>query len=78
MHSYSSTLTDCDVYHASRDFALYDDDGLVVVTVYKRGTEAVRQRQEADTRTIEDLQRQLADLTQHFREQATVMPPHLP
>lgn len=61
-------------YHASRNFALYDANGLVVVTLYRKGAEAVRQRLEADARTIEDLQRQLADLTERFREQAPVTP----
>jgi hypothetical protein len=61
-------------YHASRNFALYDADSLVVLTVYRKGAEAVRDRLEADARTIADLQCQLADLTQRFREQATPSP----
>ena len=61
-------------YHTSRNFALYDDNGLVVVTVYRKGAEAVRNRLEADARTIEDLQSQLVDLTARFREHATPLP----
>jgi hypothetical protein len=61
-------------YHTSRNFALYDNDGLVVVTVYRKGAEAVRDRLEAQEKSFEDLQRQLADLTAHFREQATPTP----
>jgi len=58
-------------YHSSRNFALYEDGGLVTVTVYKKGAKAVRERLEADARTIKDLQRQVAELTARFREQAT-------
>jgi hypothetical protein len=61
-------------YHSSRHFGLFDNNGLVVVTVYKKGAEAVRQRLEAEARTIEDLQRQIAALTESFREQATLSP----
>jgi hypothetical protein len=61
-------------YHTSRNFALYDNDGLVVVTVYRKGAEAVRDRLEAQEKAIEDLQRQIADLTARFREQATLSP----
>jgi hypothetical protein len=61
-------------YHTSRNFALYDHDGLVVVTVYRKGAEAVRERLEANARTIENLQCQLAELTARFREQATLSP----
>ena len=39
-------------YHSSRNFALYDAANLGVVTVDKRGVEAVRDRLEADARTI--------------------------
>ena len=61
-------------YHSSRNFALYDENGLVTVTVYKKGAKAVQQRLEADARTIEDLQRQVAALPAHFRAQATPTP----
>ena len=59
-----------------RNFALYDDNGLVAVTVYKKGAEAVQERLEADARTITDLQRQMAELTSRFREQTTPTPQH--
>jgi len=61
----------------SRNFALYDGEDLVAVTVYRKGAEAIRERLEADARTIEDLQRQIAELptlAAHFREQAIGMP----
>jgi hypothetical protein len=61
-------------YHSSRNFALYEDGSLVTVTVYKKGAEAVQERLEADARTIEDLQGQLAELTTRFRAQATPTP----
>jgi hypothetical protein len=61
-------------YHTSRNYALYDGNGLVVVTVYRKGAEAVRDRLEAQEKAIEDLQHQLADLTTRFREQATLSP----
>jgi hypothetical protein len=60
--------------HSSRNFALYDDNGLVVVTIYKRGAEAVRDRLEAQENAIEDLQHQLTELTARFREHATLSP----
>ena len=56
--------------HASRYFVLYDQRGLVTVTVEKTGTQAVQERLEADTRTIGDLQRQVAKLTARFHAQA--------
>jgi hypothetical protein len=62
-------------YHSSRNFALYEHDDLVTVTVYKRGAKALKERLEADAGTIEDLQRQVAALTARFREQATPTPP---
>jgi hypothetical protein len=62
-------------YHSSRNFALYDDNGLIAVTVYKKGAETVQERLETDARTIADLQRQLAEQTARFREQATQSPP---
>jgi hypothetical protein len=48
-------------YHSSRNFALYDGEDLVAVTVYRKGAEAVRERLEAYARTIEDLQRRIAE-----------------
>jgi hypothetical protein len=36
---------------------LYDERGLVTVTVEKKGAQAVQERLEADARTIGDLQR---------------------
>jgi hypothetical protein len=47
------------------------------VTVYRKGAEAVRERLEADARTIADLQHRIAELpalAAHFREQATETP----
>jgi hypothetical protein len=61
-------------YHTTRNFALYEGNGLVAVTVYKKGAEAVQERLESDAQTIEDLQRQVAELTARFREQATAIP----
>jgi hypothetical protein len=61
-------------YHSSRNFALYDADNLVVVTAYRQGAEAVRDRLEDDARTIENLQRPLAHLTMRFRAHATPSP----
>ena len=61
-------------YHTSRNFALYENNELVIVTVYKRGAKAVKERLEADAQTIADLQRQVADLTARFRAQATPTP----
>jgi hypothetical protein len=55
----------------------YDGEDLVAVTVYRKGAEAIRERLEADAKTIEDLQHQvseLATLTTRFREQATATP----
>jgi hypothetical protein len=45
----------CD--HSSRHFVLYDERGLVTVTVEKKGAQAVQERLEADARTMGDLQR---------------------
>jgi hypothetical protein len=56
--------------HTSRYFVLYDQRGLVTVTVEKTGTQAVQERLEADARTIGDLQRQVAKLTARFHAQA--------
>jgi hypothetical protein len=64
-------------YHSSRNFALYDGENLVAVTVYRKGAEAIRERLEADAKTIEDLQRRIAErpaLAVYFREQATATP----
>jgi hypothetical protein len=47
---------------------------LLTVTVYKKGAKAIKERLEADARTIEALQRQVAELTACFREQATQSP----
>jgi hypothetical protein len=47
------------------------------VTVYRKGAQAILERLQADAGTIEDLQRQVAELatlTAHFREQATPPP----
>jgi len=60
--------------HASRYFVLYDQRGLVTVTVEKTGTQAVQERLEADARTIGDLQRQVAKLTARFHAQAPPTP----
>ena len=49
---------------------------MLTVTVYKKGAKAVQERLEADAQTIEELQRQVAELTARFRAQAT--PPSRP
>ena len=61
--------------HTSRTSARYDDSGLGVVTVSRKGAEAVRQRLEIQEKAIEDLQGQRAELTSRFREPVTLSPP---
>lgn len=45
-------------YRRTRFFALYDKDGLVAVTTYKKGASAVKERLEAQDRTIAALRAQ--------------------
>jgi hypothetical protein len=47
-------------YHSSRNFALYDGEDFVAMTVYRKGAEAIRERLEADAQVIANLQRQIA------------------
>lgn len=45
-------------YRRTRFFALYDKDGLVAVTAYKKGATAVKERLEAQEKTIAALRAQ--------------------
>lgn len=58
-------------YRRTRFFALYDHDELVAVTAYKKGAAAVRERLEAQDRTI-------AELQERFNERASASVVSLP
>ncbi len=61
-------------YYNSRNFALYDGQDLLAVTVYRKGAEAIKTRLEADAQTIADQQRQidaLKALAPQFQARAT-------
>jgi hypothetical protein len=49
-------------YRRTRFFALYDKDGLLAVTAYKKGASAVKERLEAQDRTIAALREQFNGL----------------
>jgi hypothetical protein len=63
--------------YGGRNWALYDADELVAVTLYKKGAVSVQERLEAAATAIDDLQRRIEDLQALrplFRKQATPAP----
>ncbi len=55
--------------YAERFFAVYSDNDLVAVTVYKKGAQAIKERLEKLEAEIEKLQSQ-AELYEFFRAQS--------
>ena len=58
-------------YKGTRFFALYDDEGLLAVTAYRKGARALKDRLEAQDRTI-------AELQERFNERASASVVSLP
>jgi hypothetical protein len=54
-------------YKRTRFFALYDNEGLLAVTTYRKGANVLKQKLEAQDRTIAELQQRFNELACAFR-----------